>query len=216
MTIKLHAISVILAAGALVTTGGVAQAVAPTAPVTPDATASVVISPEVQTYLDTLGPQERAEFIATKLPAAVVETRGAQVPADTVADASVKAATATGRTVSPMSSGCWTIRWDGWAKAAAGNTLYTYYHVGYWCSSGSSITAASTAAAGGETSTPGWRYEGVINESHGIVSNQGRSYTQQKFVLGVGGWDVQSPTPCLRVNGLTNGTATGSSTCGIY
>lgn len=170
----------------------------------------------MQAYLDTLSTVEREQFIEMKLLAAVVETVESPKPTNVEARASVAAASLVGGTVSPMAAGCWTARTNGSAKAAAGNTLYTYYHVGGYCSSGSTITSAWVADSGGETSTPGWSYKGVISTDSGIVSNQGRSYSQMKFELGSGGWVVQSPTPCLRINGLSSGGVTASSTCGIY
>lgn len=57
---------------------------------------------------------------------------------------------------------------------------------------------------------------GGHHHSAGVVSNQDRAYSQHRFVLGAGGWDIQSPTPCLRVEGRANATATASYTCGIY
>ncbi len=181
-----------------------------------DVPAGVEITDEVQRYLDTLDPVERAEFIESKLPAETEMTAGSQVPANDAAVRSLKAAQSDGSTVTPLATGCWTQRWTGKAKATFGNVLYTWYHVGYWCASGTKVTKADTRDAGGETSTPGWRYEGIMREGHGVVSNQGRSYTQHKFVLGAGGIDVQSPTECLRVNGKYNATATGQYICGIY
>jgi hypothetical protein len=202
----------VLAAGALMFSGGVAHA----APLDDSRSASVEVSPELESYLDTLTPAEQAEFIATKLPASTEVSYGQQVPADATAAASMITASARGDAVTPMATGCWTLRVNGSSKAAAGNTLYTYFHVGRWCASGSTVTSANIQDRGGETSTPGWRMDGPINGGSGVVSNQGRSYSQMRFILGAGPWDVQSPTPCLRVNGLTNGTGTTSGTCGIY
>lgn len=204
------------AAVALLTfTGSAAQAAS-----SPDAggalPADVTITPELEEYLATLSAEDRQDFIDTRLPASVDVEVGAQLPANAAAKASLLAADAAGRSVSPMATGCWTQRWTWGPKAAAGNTLYTYYHVGYWCSSGSTVTAASIADSGGETKNPGWRYEGVIASGSGVVSNQGRSYTQHKFVLGVGGWDVQTPLECARVKGASSGTSSADSVCGIY
>lgn len=78
------------------------------------------------------------------------------------------------------------------------------------------MTEASVADNGGETSTPGWRYEGVTDSDAGVVNNEGRSYSQYKFVLGAGGWDIQTPTPCIRVIGQASGEADSDLVCGIY
>lgn len=205
-----------LALGAALGTGTAAHAQDAPGGATTTVTTDVAVSPELQQYLDTLTPAAEAQFVATRVPATTEVVVGEQQPADARAAQSALAARAQGRAVTPQATGCWTQRWTWGPKAAAGNTLYTYYHVGYWCSSGTRITAARIADAGGETKTVGWRYEGITARSAGIVSNQGRSYTQHKFVLGVGGWDVQSPLECARVKGLTSGTSQADSVCGIY
>lgn len=220
MRLKRRAMVALLSAGALMFAGGSAYAADPadavTASVKSAPAASPEITPEVEAYLATLAPEERAEFVATMLPATSTVTYGEQRPANAAAVASLNVASARGVAVSPRATGCWTMRANGSGKAAAGNTLYTFYHVGHWCASGSTVTSASIQDRGGETSTPGWRWGGAIGGSSGVVGNQGRSYSQVSFILRVGAWDVQNPTPCARVNGFSNATATSSSTCGIY
>lgn len=204
---------------ALAAAGLVLAAVPSTA--APGARAAAVTSadstygPALDAYLDSLAPAERQAFVDSQLPAQVVVEQQAQQPADAAARRSVLAAAASGRAVSMLATGCWTARQNGSAKAALGNTLYTYYTVGGWCSSGSTVTSAWLADSGGETSTPGWSYAGRINSAAGVVSNTGRSYAQHKFQLSAGGVVVQSPTPCLRVVGTSSGGASGSSSCGI-
>ncbi|GEA84770.1 hypothetical protein CWIS_12485 [Cellulomonas sp. A375-1] len=174
------------------------------------------LDPQLVAYLETLTPAEREQFLATLLPATVDVVVGAQVPTDGAAVSSLLTARLTGLRVSPLATGCWSQRWTWAPKAAAGNTLYTYYHVGSWCSSGSSVTSARIADYGGETSTPGWDYEGVIASGKGVVSNEGRSYSKHKFELRVGSWVVQTATPCGRVKGRSSGSSTADATCGIY
>jgi hypothetical protein len=181
-----------------------------------DIPAGVVVTDELQEYLDTLSAAEREEFVTTMLPVERVQVVQDQVPLDDAARESARLARVTGETIAPLATGCWAGRVNDKYKAAAGNTVFTFYHVGQWCASGSTVTSASVADAGGETSTPGWRYEGVINKSAGVVSSQGRSYSQVKFVLGAGGWDIQTATPCTRVKGAAAGTYTWDTTCGIY
>ncbi|WP_066582776.1 hypothetical protein [Cellulomonas timonensis] len=178
-------------------------------------TGADALSPELEAYLGTLSPADRDAFIASNLPAEIVLTRGAQQPLDAAARRSLSAATASGRSVGILATGCWTARQNGSARSGLGNTLYTYYTVGGWCSSGSTVTSAWLADAGGETSTPGWSYQGRINSGSGVVSNTGRAYSQHRFTLSAGGATVQSPTPCLRVTGTSSGSASGSSSCGI-
>ncbi|MCC2309963.1 hypothetical protein [Cellulomonas chengniuliangii] len=173
------------------------------------------LSPELESYLATLSDADRDAFIASSLPAEVVLTQGAQQPLDAAARRSLSAASASGRTVGILATGCWTARQNGSARSGLGNTLYTYYTVGGWCSSGSTVTSAWLADAGGETSTPGWSYQGRINSGSGVVSNTGRAYSQHRFTLSAGGATVQSPTPCVRVTGTSSGSASGSSSCGI-
>jgi hypothetical protein len=167
-------------------------------------------------HLATLTADQRETFVETRLLATETVEVSSQVPTDATALRSARDAAVAGEALDPLASGCWTARGNGEGKALAGNTLFTYYTVGGWCSSGSKITDAWLADAGGETSTIGWRYEGVINKSSGIVSNQGRAYAQFKFVLGSGGIDVQSPTPCLRIKGTSAPAATVDTVCGIY
>ena len=175
----------------------------------------VVPSSGLTTYLASLTPVARVDFLNTKLPATQTVV-WAQSPANFVAANSAVKASVTGALLSPMAVGCWTGRADWNIKALAGNTLYTYYHVGRWCSSGSTITSSSIADKGAQTFTVGWRYAGVPASGAGIVSNQGRSYTQHKFILGVGGWDVQTTLECGRIRGFTSGGAAADAVCGIY
>ncbi len=200
-------IATALVVAALVLGGGTAARAEDDAPMSDDTA--------LQEYLDSLSPQERAEFVETQLPATTDVVVGGQQPADITAVRSLLAARASGLSVTPSASGCWSQRWTWAPRAAAGNTLYTYYHVGHWCASGSSVTSARIADSGGETSTPGWSYEGVTGSGKGVVSNEGRSYTRHKFVLRVGGIKLQSPTPCARVKGRASGPSSADSVCGI-
>lgn len=141
---------------------------------------------------------------------------GPQLPADLPALTSLAVAKGSAQSVSPLATGCWTQRWTWSPRSGAGTVLYTYYHVGYWCSSGTRVTAARVASAGGETRTPGWSYGGVVDRGAGIVSNQGRSFSQHSFTLRAGGIVVQSPVQCGRVKGAASGGASADRVCGIY
>lgn len=201
-------IATVFAAAALVLGGGTAaHAEDDETPVSDDAA--------LVAYLDSLDPAERAEFVATQLPARTDLVIGGQQPADTTAVRSLLAARASGLAVTPLATGCWSQRWTWAPRAAAGNTLYTYYHVGHWCSSGSTVTSARILDHGGETSTPGWSYAGMTGSGRGVVSNEGRSYTRHKFVLSVGGITLQTATPCARVRGKSSGSSSADSVCGI-
>lgn len=177
---------------------------------------TVEIGPEFEEYLSSLPEVDRLRVENTLLLDHEEVHLEPQIPLDLVAFRSQIAATFGGDVVSPLAKGCWSSRTNRSGRAKAGNTLYTYYHVGRWCSSGTVVTSSSVADAGGETKTPGWRYEGIAKRGAGVVSNQGRSYSQHRFVLGIGGWDVQTPTPCARVRGTSSGTAMSDGVCGIY
>lgn len=208
-------LTAVIAAALLMLAGSTAQAAQDDAEIDP-LPADVEVTPELKEHLATLSTAEQEDFVRTQLPASSDTVVGPQQPADAEAQASAAAAEARGAEAAPEDAGCWTQRVDGWSEARAGNTLYTYYHVGSWCSDGSSVTEASVADNGGETSTPGWRYEGVTDSDAGVVNNEGRSYSQYKFVLGAGGWDIQTPTPCIRVIGQASGEADSDLVCGIY
>lgn len=173
------------------------------------------ISPELESYLDTLSSSERRAFINTNVPTTTVETTTVTA-VDAEAKASLAQASLNGGTVSPLATGCWTARANWNQYNIYGAAIYSWYHVGHWCASGSTVTSASIADYGGQTYVVGWRKDGLTASSSGVVSNQGRSYTQQKFVLGVGGWDVDTRYECARVNGTASATASGTMTCGIY
>ncbi|SBW23414.1 putative secreted protein [Candidatus Protofrankia californiensis] len=99
-------------------------------------------------------------------------------------------------------SGCWYFTFRGRAKAAAGNTLYTYWQNTAVCARKGRITAVWTDNVDGETSTPGWRIDKDPTTKTKNVGWEGRGVARYYFVLGVGGWDIQHPTTCLqgRVN----------------
>lgn len=161
-------------------------------------------------------PEVDPAELADLLPVTTEVEVGPQLPADLPALTSLAVAKGGAQTVSAMATGCWTQRWTWRPRSGAGTVLYTYYHVGYWCASGTKVTAARVASAGGETRTPGWQYRGIVDRGAGVVSNQGRSFTQHKFTLRVGGIDVQSPLQCARVKGAATGGASADAICGIY
>lgn len=159
-------------------------------------------------------PRAEAEAFIQNMLVANTETSFEAAPLnadarETVAEAGAPTA------VTAMATGCWTAKATREASALAGNVLYTYFTTGGWCSSGSTVTDSWFVEAGGETSTPGWRYEGVLRTGTGVYSNQGRTYSQHQFVLGAGGWDVQSPTPCARVEGTSAGTYYNTGVCSV-
>jgi hypothetical protein len=171
------------------------------------------ISPETAKFLSAMSPEERERFIATNLPATVVETV-TLTPLDAAAEASMAAHGSA--SLAAAANGCWSSRWGWEMKSAVGIALYNFYQVGGWCANAGSVLSVGTLDYGGQTVAVGWRYEGRTAAASGIVSNQGRSYSQFKFVFGSGGWDINTRLECARVKGTAAGTATGDRVCGIY
>ncbi|WP_448070473.1 hypothetical protein [Georgenia yuyongxinii] len=164
-------------------------------------------------YFSSVPRAEAEAFIESQLVANTATSFEA-VPLDSDARQTL-ADTGAPTEITPMATGCWTAKANRQATALAGNVLYTYFTTGGWCSSGSTVTDSWFVEAGGETSTPGWRYEGILRTDTGVYSNQGRTYSQHQFVLGAGGWDVQSPTPCARVGGTSAGTYYNTNVCSV-
>ncbi|WP_299958572.1 hypothetical protein [uncultured Modestobacter sp.] len=161
----------------------------------------------------TMSEEQALQLIDTQLVAETTVTTEV-TPVDSTARATFRAK-GTPTINAAAAAGCWTSKHNRQNKAAAGNVLYTYFTTGGWCSNGSSVTSVRLVERGGETSTPGWRYAGVKTGGQGVYGGQGRVYTQFQFYLGIGGWDVQSPTPCSRVRGNANGSVTGDGVCSV-
>ncbi len=115
-----------------------------------------------------------------------------------------------------QAAGCFTGRTNDKETSTVGNTLYTFYTVVAWCASGNTVTSASLRDAGGETQTPGWRYEGVTASDGGVVANEARAYASHRFILGAGPWDVITADECLRARRTADGTGLSDRTCGIF
>jgi hypothetical protein len=111
---------------------------------------------------------------------------------------------------------CWKGQARGSGKNAIGKTIYTYWVEGSWCASGNRVTSSAFTRADGETKTPGWRYDAVKSKDHEIANNIARVWAKQRFILGIGGWDIQTVDVCLRFSGEANGKITAQSTCGPF
>lgn len=70
------------------------------------------------------------------------------------------------------SSGCWQASYTARFKNVFGATLGTATTTGRWCVSGSTVTSATLLHTWGETSTPGWSYEGVTATGAEVVTNE--------------------------------------------
>jgi hypothetical protein len=118
---------------------------------------------------------------------------------------------------SPQAVGCWVATTYYTGTNVLGNTLYQSWNTGRWCSSGASISVVSVAGQGAQTYWPGWSTSGLVQSQQGIVSNQGRSFSQHSFQFQLGTpWPTQFTQPCTRVKGTTAGTNPGDNVCSLY
>lgn len=72
---------------------------------------------------------------------------------------------------------------------------------------------AKAEAVALKTFAIGWRDNGQV-PSHAIISGgSARIVGQREFKLGVGGWDVSSPRPCVRIIGYGDGGTGADQSC---
>lgn len=110
--------------------------------------------------------------------------------------------------------GCWRAYARYAAKGAFGNTIYTWWQGLYWCGANSRITSYRVIDRGGETSTPGWSYEGRGGQGTLNVGWEVRSYTQEKFRFRAGPIDY-TQTRCAQVRGGATGLYSERSSCNL-
>lgn len=198
--------AVTVAAAALLGAGHAAQA----APAAQSGTAiakQVFASADPHAAYNKLTAAQRASFNSVELPAVVkadVSAKGlGSNDGRTLSSAQLGGSVESAMKVIPYYSGCWAMAFSGGAKAAAGNTLYTYGQSTEVCVSNNSVTAVYVYNVWDETSTPGWRIDKDPTTKTFNAGWEGRGLAQYYFVLGVAGWDVQHPTTCLqgRLNG---------------
>jgi hypothetical protein len=96
-------------------------------------------------------------------------------------------------------TGCWGRNQTFAAKAAAGNTLYTYWQTTRVCVTRGRVTSVAVTYADGETSTVGWRIDKAPTKSTRNVIWEGRGNARYYFVLGTGGWDILHPVNCIQL-----------------
>ncbi|NML53950.1 hypothetical protein HHL19_32345 [Streptomyces sp. R302] len=108
--------------------------------------------------------------------------------------------------------GCWNT-WQRWGKkAAAGNTVYTWWQGLEWCGSGGKITSYKVYDRGGETATPGWSYSGNDGAGSRNVGWEVRQYTKQKFTFGIGQYGY-STSECGQIRGGATGLYSQRASC---
>lgn len=98
--------------------------------------------------------------------------------------------------------------WNGFSgvwiwKSLAGVHLYEMWMNGSWCTNDvtGSATSASYTNSGGSGLAPGWRHDGRRGFASGVSGGQAKIWSQHRFVLGAGGWDVQTIDQCMRIIG---------------
>lgn len=195
-----------------------ATAATPGSVTAPSAVTTVVdptADPKIQQYLSTLSPAEAKTFKDTKLIASWTTTTLPPQPLDAAAQSSAAAAASSGQAVAAYASGCWQNRTTREARSPIGLKVVSIFMAGQSCSNGSRITSSGVFEAGGQTHVIGWRYNGVINKWSGFSPVEGRSSAQFSFTLGSGGWDFQSPTPCIRVYQNIDRRTANNNLCGV-
>ncbi|WNG56459.1 hypothetical protein F0U59_18100 [Archangium gephyra] len=194
----------LLALLASVSAFGVAHARPAPAPAeAADPVSKVLKAPDPKKALEGLDAKEKADFNARMQVADVTLEDGT---AEKVEDSGAKVA----------GQSCWKGQTRGSAKAAAGNTLFTFWVNGRWCASGGRVTKASFTRADGETKTPGWRYDGVKTKGGEAHKGQARVWAKHRFILGAGGIDIKTDDRCLRLNGTANGKIKGEYKCDVW
>jgi hypothetical protein len=145
----------------------------------------------------------------------VSETRISTLHRVDASDPSVAAlATATGSAATAL---CYTATSSRTAKGIAGNDLYRSWHVGKWCRSATTVISASRVEQGWQTYWLGWSGKGLIGGAAGVVSNQGRSYSQHSFQYQLGSpYPTQYTQPCTRIRGTATPGYYADFVCGLY
>ena len=147
---------------------------------------SVFASADPRATYDSLTPKQRAAF-----------TR-AETPTSDVLLAHVTSLPSANATVMASFSGTFWYSSQWGKQAAPGNTLYTWWQATkVWISSGR-VTQVQVYNYGYETSTPGWRTDGISTQTYN-AGWEGRGLVVAKMVLGAGGWDLQHTTNCGQV-----------------
>ncbi|MDG4765920.1 hypothetical protein O7632_17705 [Solwaraspora sp. WMMD406] len=158
-----------------------------------------------------LSAADRAVFDRRMLPtesAVSVEV----VAADAVARANADAGRSPDR-FGTLVDGCWYARgWDS-RSSAAGDPLYTFWTMIYYCAVGQTITEVSMYDSGSEILAPGWRHDGIKAQDTGVVRDQARGWAKHRFVLSTGDVDLWQRDHCIRVIGTYAGTQYSDGYC---
>jgi hypothetical protein len=137
-----------------------------------------------------LSAAERAEFDHWMMPARAVQATPARLPAAPGADNTIMA--------------CWNGFSGVWFwTSLAGVHLYEMWMNGSWCTNDTTgvATSASYTNSGGSGLAPGWRHDGRRGFDSGVSGGQAKIWSQHRFILGAGGWDIQTVDHCMRIVG---------------
>jgi hypothetical protein len=94
-----------------------------------------------------------------------------------------------------------------------GSWLYKITVSGGFCTNGSYVYSKWFNGSWGDTFWIGWRNGGQTYANSVIASGSARIVGQRAFYYGVGGWDVPSACPCLRLFGYWNGGTGADRAC---
>lgn len=151
----------------------------------------VMMSPDPQSVFDSLSLSEKATFIRAMDPVNVVQDVSRPIT-----------------TYSASGGEChqaghhqdWNSRW--------GFTVATSWMDIEWCTNGGQVTSIEITNQGGETKTPGYSYEGVLNSGARSDGSVGRAYSEIGLKLFDGVPVVQQLpglTPCIKLTGYGDG-----------
>ena len=119
------------------------------------------------------------------------------------------------RAAAALPNGCLTVPGGRQGYNAYGGQLWTMTHQHRACVSGGTITSATYLGRSAEATWAGWRHVSYGNRSTGVIAGQSRQYVQDTFALGVGGWDIQTVSPCSRSAMDRTGNVIPSTACNI-
>ena len=185
---------------AITALSSVPPAGAATAPSGVELAASVFTAASPQSAYARLTPAERQAFDRVETPALTVRVTESAVGSTTAALAQAGF------------NGTFSLS-DRWGEnALAGNTLYTWWQATIVSISNGHVVGVRVYNYGYETSTPGWRSDGISSQTYN-AGWEGRGLVVAHMVLGVAGWDIQHTTNCgqLRLNADANHYATSTS-----
>lgn len=117
------------------------------------------------------------------------------------------------REMTLMAAGCWNTSYSYAQTNAFGNWLYKLTVSGGFCSNGSYVYASWFNGTWGETYWIGWRDGGQQYSNAIIAGGSARIVGQRAFYYGVGGWDIQSNYPCIRIFGYSSGGTGADLSC---